>query len=155
MFGLVTRQRLLDCERSRVDLKVQIIRLEQQLAEAEERGRRAASDLALANRQIQMIETDRQRLVAALASRAPAAAAGTPAPGAEDVPPADAPQVRSLSFLEVATRATEHRNRHNKEAGATVAPTVIQTAAAQAHARRMKAATTAAGAAAAPAKEDR
>lgn len=147
---------MLDCERARVDLKVQIIRLEQQLAEAEERGQRAAADLAVANRQIEMIEADHQALVAALASRAPAPAAAAPAPAAaEDLPPGEAPQVRSLSFLEVATRATEHRNRHNKEAGATVAPTVIQTAAAQAHARRMKAAKTGAGAAAAPAKEDR
>ena len=152
MFGLVKRQRLLDSERARVDLKVQIIRLEQQLAEAEERGQRAAAELAVANRQIEMIEADHQALVAALASRAPAPAAAAPAPAAaEDLPPGEAPQVRSLSFLEVATRATEHRNRHNKEAGVSGRIAVFQTAAAEAQIRRMKAARTAP---AAPARED-
>ncbi len=151
MFGLVKRQRLLDSERARVDLKVQIIRLEQQLAEAEERGQRAAWDLALANRQIETIEADRQRLLDALAAREPAAAAAALAPAAENLPAADAPQVRSLSFLEVATRATEHRNRHNKEAGVAGRIAVFQTAAAEAQIRRMKAAQ---ATTAAPSRED-
>ena len=74
MLGLVSRERLLACERSRVDLKVEKIRLETRLAEAEGAMRTLQAGLDLALRQIEMLETDRNRLVEALATRkAPAA----------------------------------------------------------------------------------
>ena len=143
MFGLVKRQRLLESERQRVDLKVQIMRLEQQLAQAEDRARRADLDLAVARREIEFLEADRARLIEAVTAR--------PAAQPEPDKPDDAPQQgsRSLSFLEVATRATAHRNRHNEAVAAAPAMTVIQAAAAEARQRRAKAA-----AAHAPRKED-
>ena len=141
MFGLVRRQRLLDCERSRVDLKVEKIRLEGQLADAEDTVRSLDGRLQLAQQRVTILEADRERLLSALAARtAPADAV----PAEEETP-----QPRSLSFLEVATRATAHRNRHNAAAAGPAALTVIQTAAAEAHQRRTKNAATHA-----PRKED-
>lgn len=133
MFGLVKRERLLECEKSRVELKLENFRLEQRIESAQEALAKMDSDLDLARKQIEMLEADRKLLLEAVAARGPVAQAD----GAGEEPKPQ-PQPRSLTFLEVATRATEHRNRHSEAAGAP-GPTVFQMAGTQARQRRLKA----------------
>lgn len=131
MFGLVKRERLLECEKSRVKLKLENFRLEQRIESAQEALAKMDSDLDLARKQIEMLEADRKLLLEAAAARGPVAQADG---GEEEA----RPRPRSLTFLEVAARATEHRNRHSEAAGAP-GPTVFQMAGTQARERRLKA----------------
>src|ERR1700761_7227565 len=119
MFGLVSRKRLIQCEREKIELRREIWSLQRQISDLKIReatdqtrfihvdGKRliAEAEVDRLRTELSKNEAERQQLLTALTElRTP------PAAPAEE----EKPQVRSLTGIEAVTRATNFRNRHHQ-----------------------------------------
>jgi hypothetical protein len=119
MFGLVKRAVLLECEKSRVELRLQVLRLEKTLNQIERDKEKLVDKLDLAAQHIAMLERERDLLLQAAAGRSQVSAEPPREP--KEVPAE--PETRSLTGLEAVARAMEHRN---KRAAAPAMPRVTE-----------------------------
>lgn len=105
MFGLVRRSRLLEAEKQKLAVRVELLRSEERVIELRR-------ELSAEKRLREAAEKEATRLSEILTAHPVEPSEPTP-----ERPPADAedhPLPRVLTGLEVVTRATAHRNLHQK-----------------------------------------